>query len=135
MGFDVFGIKPKNESGEYFRANVWMWPSILELVEKAGVLDEETLFSMSFNDGTEVSAEEAELLADRIEAMVGDVADDVAFIPMAVQNKVGMMLLNALNNIEGEHKVEPEVPVYSADGALVKEFITFARNSGGFNVF
>lgn len=135
MGFDVFGIKPKNESGEYFRANIWMWPSILELIEKADVVDEETLTSMSFNDGTTVTAEQAELLADRIEAMVGDVDDEAAFIPMGVQNNLGSMLLQALNKMGVEHDVKPDIPVYSADGALVKEFITFARNSGGFNVF
>jgi hypothetical protein len=25
MGMDVYGVKPKNEKGEYFRNNVWWW--------------------------------------------------------------------------------------------------------------
>lgn len=30
MGMDVFGRKPKNETGEYFRNNVWWWHPLWE---------------------------------------------------------------------------------------------------------
>ena len=34
MGMDVFGIKPKNEQGEYFRANVWYWHPLWDCLEE-----------------------------------------------------------------------------------------------------
>ena len=30
MGMDVYGRKPKNETGEYFRRNVWGWHPLWE---------------------------------------------------------------------------------------------------------
>ena len=30
MGMDVFGKKPKNETGEYFRNNIWWWHPLWE---------------------------------------------------------------------------------------------------------
>ena len=28
MGFDVFGIRPENEQGIYFRNSIWWWPRL-----------------------------------------------------------------------------------------------------------
>ena len=28
MGFDLFGIEPRNRKGEYFRNNIWWWPRL-----------------------------------------------------------------------------------------------------------
>ena len=32
MGMDVYGINPKTDSGDYFRANVWWWRPLWECV-------------------------------------------------------------------------------------------------------
>ena len=32
MGMDVYGKNPENESGEYFRNNVWWWRPLAEYV-------------------------------------------------------------------------------------------------------
>ena len=29
MGMDVYGRKPKNKTGEYFRANIWSWKTMV----------------------------------------------------------------------------------------------------------
>ena len=34
MGMDVYGTKPKNETGEYFRANVWYWHPLWDCLDK-----------------------------------------------------------------------------------------------------
>ena len=36
MGFDINGIKPKNEKGEYFRNNVWWWRKLWLLIGAQG---------------------------------------------------------------------------------------------------
>ncbi len=33
MGMDVFGREPKNETGKYFRNNVWYWRPLAELCQ------------------------------------------------------------------------------------------------------
>jgi hypothetical protein len=45
MGMDVFGSNPDSEAGDYFRANVWSWCSIHDLIIRlcSDLLDEETL--------------------------------------------------------------------------------------------
>jgi hypothetical protein len=32
MGMDVYGVKPKNEKGEYFRNNVWWWRPLADFI-------------------------------------------------------------------------------------------------------
>ena len=43
MGMDVYGKEPKNETGEYFRSNVWWWRRLWDFV-----CDIDKLFSEHF---------------------------------------------------------------------------------------
>ena len=53
MGMDVVGRNPSAEAGEYFRANVWSWRPIHDLIVQlcSDLLDEETLVGIGYNDG------------------------------------------------------------------------------------
>ena len=43
MGMDVYGKEPKNETGEYFRSNVWWWRRLWDFI-----FDIDKLFSEHF---------------------------------------------------------------------------------------
>lgn len=139
MGFDLFAHNgnPSDDSG-YFRANIWSWPGILDLIAETGVMSEDALISMSFNDGYSVSEEEATLIADRIEASIKGMDNQMSFVPMQLNKVMGEMqsAINGFVEKIGQEGVDikPERPMYSTQVAHVREFIKFARNSGGFDV-
>jgi hypothetical protein len=39
MGFDVSGISPKNEKGEYFRNNIWWWRRLWDFCRFVAAVD------------------------------------------------------------------------------------------------
>ena len=44
MGFDLSGLNPKNETGEYFRNNVWWWRPLAQYVlDETKVIPEDWL--------------------------------------------------------------------------------------------
>lgn len=130
MGYDLYGAK----NNSYFRANIWAWPSIMEFVEKAGVLPPHVIEGMYYNDGQHVSEEQALLLGDRIEEMLDDVDDDMEYISWTDNPMSGMVsqLVGALQ--ASGAKIEPSAPIHSTNAAHVREFVEFCRQSGGFEV-
>lgn len=98
MGMDVFGIKPKNETGEYFRNNCWYWSPLWDFAINAfgedrmrefSLVDEELSDGFEdagydprcpgngfLNDGWGLNAEGAEKLGERLSDLVerGDAA-------------------------------------------------------------
>ena len=66
MGMDVFGKNPKNETGDYFRNNVWYWRPLWDYCCQVGesVISEEVAESCHYNDGAGLDEEGAEKLAE-----------------------------------------------------------------------
>lgn len=139
MGFDLFAHDPLDKSNDYFRANIWSWPGILELIAETGVMSDDALTSMSFNDGYSVSGEEAERIADEMDVLVEKMNDDNYIIPEELNEVAAQMyaVVNGFVEKMGQEGVEitPERPMYSTQVAHIREFIRFARNSGGFDVY
>lgn len=132
MGMDVFGVAPKSEAGKYFRANIWSWRPIHELIEKANVLPPEMVEGMAFNDGYGPNRKQALILADRLEAMLEGMDDDNTFMLATELQGAEALLMDAIN--KAGVMVDNEAPVYQAEVSHVREFITFCRESGGFEV-
>ena len=71
MGFDISGLNPKNEKGEYFRNNVWYWRPLAEYVLKeTKVIDEKDQEGWHYNDCHEVSKEDAEQIAKQLDHLI-----------------------------------------------------------------
>jgi len=97
MGMDVYGRKPKNKTGEYFRANIWSWKPIyylcgiakLEHEEKTGhddLIPEKTFRGMEHNDGSGLRSErKCKLLSDYLQKLV-----DFLFHPKVVPHEYKM---------------------------------------------
>ena len=133
MGMDVFGVNPKSEAGKYFRANIWSWRPIHELIEKANVLPPEMVEGMAFNEGVGPNEQQALLLAAQLETMLDGMDDDNTFmLSDEIDGPVAAMLSQFKE--QGIDIISPRGPVYQAEVAHVREFITFCRESGGFEV-
>jgi len=132
MGMDVYGRNPSSEIGEYFRANIWSWRPIHELIERSGVLSPRMLEDISYNDGAGPDAEDAERIADAIEKMIAGMDDEHVFMyTQEVQND----LLQKVSESLGGKVVFPDFPSYAVEVKHVREFVDFCRESGGFEVW
>ena len=146
MGFDVYGKKPSNETGKYFRNNCWYWRPLWNYVETVcpkiaakveypqsndgSGLDEEDAFQLywelqqSIQNGTLVEYEKAykeyiEQLPDEKCSCVGD--DNIAKNECFACKGTGMT-----QNFD-KH--------YPFDSDNVREFAEFVKYSGGFEIW
>ena len=134
MGMDVYGRKPRSAEGEYFRANIWSWRPIHELIERANVLPPEMVEGMAFNDGYGPNNKQALLLAAQMETMLDGMDDEHTFmLSDEIDGPVAAMLSQFKE--QGIDIISPRGPVYQAEVSHVREFITFCRASGGFEVW
>jgi hypothetical protein len=132
MGMDVFGVAPKSEAGKYFRATIWSWRPIHELIEKTNVLPPHLVEGMAFNDGYGPDDEQAVRLADQLDVMLEGMEDENTFVLATELQGVEALLMDAIN--KAGVMVDNQAPVYQADVSRVREFIKFCRESGGFEV-
>jgi hypothetical protein len=155
MGMDVYGKKPKNDQGEYFRANVWYWhplwsyceelhPSIASKVKNGHVNSGDGLNSID-------SIALAELLKRDIETgvtekYIKDYYDYLNSLPLEDctycnstgtrdwPQEDGTTLTKECNGCKGQKKVKPFSTWYQMDLDLMKEFQQFLENCGGFKI-
>jgi hypothetical protein len=147
---DVSGLKPTNEVGEYFRANVWAWASIhaITAMVASDLIDEQTILEMQFNEGGGVrDGETCQQIADRISAWAQERALD-GDIHVPVHAAMGN-LLEACRQIAGMSEpwleghptgvggracgdISREIAV---DVALLLRWAHFLRHCGGFAVW
>ena len=132
MGFDLFGVKPRNDSGQYFRASIWSWPGIHMLIEDTGVLNDEELEAIGYNDGYFIPDGKALLIAERMEKLIADAPEGASYVnPNSKLAQMGEALINAF---VGQGVTVERGDSQFVDIGYVKTFIDFARNSGGFEV-
>lgn len=132
MGYDLFGESPKSDKGQYFRASIWTWPSIHMLIADTGVLADEELEAIMYNDGYQISEAKARRIADGIETLIAAAPDDAEFINLdSPISKMGDELIKAFI---GQGVTIASSTSRFVDMSYVREFIEFARDSGGFEV-
>jgi len=149
MGMDVSGRNPQNKTGEYFRANVWSWRPINEMIQMIcyDLLDEETLERLGFNDGAGAKDQDTcNRMADRFE----DFLDDNKFEPIGkleVRNALvperkkfqfalqenGSQVDSKGRFCDADHP-EAQSP-YEVTVNHLRDWIDFLRNCGGFEVW
>ncbi len=126
MGFDLYGT---NE--QYFRANVWSWRPIVELILETGVLpnDDPDVCYISTNDGYRVVGGLAVAIADALDRRLAELPRIKKF---------------TLDSGDGPYVDEkgfftdvPGLPAYEVDREMIHEFIVFCRSctDGGFEIW
>ena len=126
---DIYGLEPTTKVGEYFRANIWGWPPILGIAQSANEiygLGIDTS-AWSFNDGAGLKTQkECNQLADAMENLLTMEGDTLKseHMPNAAA------FASALHSVMGL-KIQEQAETSSEHA---KEFITFLRNCGGFEI-
>ena len=163
MGVDISGRKPTTNEGDYFRANWWGWRPINTICELAAY-DSKLKIDFSYwgsNDGKGLKTQsQCNKLADAIELLISENPeyndnlsddDDRIYIAMGswceagTGKFIGSEREDVLNQ-EYEYGTLLFRPVVTPDGALVesshstslrriKEFVTFLRGCGGFEIW
>ena len=159
MGMDISGINPITVTGEYFRANCWSWRPLNFLCMYA---DEHYKLNIDFNywdtnDGAGLKTDaDCFKLADALEAVLqacDDLKDDDDIMSVCLGTWVDAKT-NQFIATDGRSKINKEYPkgrvlygsVVDEKGRLlmsahsitlghIKEFITFLRTSGGFEIW
>lgn len=147
MGMDVYGRAPKSEKGEYFRSNIWGWPTILDAIADTGVLPEDMVEHMAYNDGAGPNDEQAIALADALDKKLASMNPEGTFISEdSKYAKVGTATVaTELAKMLGEQGNElsritvsgggVDEATFSANVEFIRDFSEFCRQSGGFNVW
>lgn len=70
MGMDVYGKKPKNEIGEYFRNNVWWWRPLWGYIEDNFPEIAAEVPNAHYNDGDGLNAVKTKILANKLRSHI-----------------------------------------------------------------
>jgi hypothetical protein len=159
MGVDISGRNPKTEEGDYFASNWWGWRPIVGLCEMA-IYNSKLKLNTDYwgsNDGKGLRTQkQCDKLADALEELLGTEInakedDDRVFLCLGSWVEAGT---GKFIGAEAEMSLNKEIaygsvqytPVVSESGMLVesahstsifriKQFITFLRNCGGFQIW
>lgn len=137
MGYDLFGMNPRNDAGKYFRSNIWTWPMFHSLIEETQVLGEEALEAICFNDGYEITNEEAIAIGYGISAIINGAKDDAIYAPVNPSESSTRMADVANQLVAVLTGQEVEVSRGSdefVNKPYIQEFVDFCLASGGFKV-
>jgi hypothetical protein len=159
MGMDVYGIKPKNESGSYFRSNVWYWHPLWDCLEELHPILCAKVESPHDNSGSGLNARDSLALSKllkkdledgTIERYITQYMDHIASIPKEdctfcdglgvrtwkQQDADGLEedVTKPCNACNGTLKVDNFKTNYPMDFELMLEFQVFLENCGGFQI-
>jgi hypothetical protein len=134
MGMDIFG---KSDGEAYFRASVWQWRPLHCLMAEANQrfklgISEKLLSGMAFNSGVGLkTARHCERLADALDKLLSEYGENITIDmdPTGAEGAMMEMLSSAGWNLAGNQ------PAYSVSQEQVREFISFLRMCGGFEVW
>ena len=122
MGFDIYGLNPKEESGSYFRANCWYWrPLWSYVISVTPDLTKEEVQAGSDNSGNRIDEYVAEKIGNNILA-----EEKSGNLEKYYQDR-----LDYLNNLPKEDMDKS----YPFSSELAVEFAKFCINSGGFEIY
>lgn len=66
MGMDVMGKKPVSETGEYFRASVWGWHPLWDLIEDKFSEQASKVENAHYNSGGGLNGKDSKILSSKI---------------------------------------------------------------------
>tara|TARA_R100001015_G_C4512383_1_gene83690 strand:- start:80 stop:568 length:489 start_codon:yes stop_codon:yes gene_type:complete len=161
MGFDLMSTgKHKTSKGEYFRNNVWWWRPLAQyIIEHTNCVNEDDVEKWGYNDGHEVSEQEAKAIANQLKHLIKtghtrkhseeyererkkaeEFNNKIEKQLKTLQNKIGKDI--APNDYSKEDKKKwddlYEKKLWGANYPFsvnnVLEFVEFAEDSGGFKI-
>jgi hypothetical protein len=133
MGMDLHGHNPTAPEGEYFRASIWTWPSLVKVITALCPEETSNCKNWEYNEGDGLNGEQALRLAEALERKLrsGEVAFALCDPAQITTAKTGAAI-TALLQSQGVI-VEHQEPVI--DEHFVGKFAAFVRASGGFSIW
>lgn len=134
MGMDVWGRNPSSDVGKYFRANIWSWRPIHDLIRTlcSDLLAPETIVGMSINDGFGPSdATTCQEMARRFSEWLATNANGHALDSDLKASKDGRLVTRE------EASANPSIELvspYQVCDAHLREWVAFLQDCGGFAV-
>ncbi|WP_345188982.1 hypothetical protein [Microbacterium panaciterrae] len=162
---DVIGKDPISEVGRYFRNNVWWWRPLATYIVQEHTLLAVGCSHWQSNSGDGLNAEQSQALADALDAdlasgkvaqWAAEYAAEVAALPRETcwlcegtgvrTDDIGVQHgfnkprdpetgRGGCNGCSGIGTTEPPAASYPFDVDNVREFATFVRASGGFEIW
>jgi hypothetical protein len=125
-----FTLMDTGSEGFEFRANVWNWKTVLEIIKSFDIVGEGKLRQMTYNaTGVTIEKEDAHAIGAKIR-------DEL--LPKLEPNKrifMDLSITDAPDDGTLYHDDDEKWKNYSAGYDWLKEFSEFCLNSKGFQVF
>ena len=155
MGMDVYGKDPVDDSGVYFRANDWYWHPLWGMIEDLYPDIAGKVPNAHYNDGDGLNKKDSLTLANlmksdlesgKLDQYVNKYEEqrsNIPKLPCHYCNETGQRiwpqedgsaLQKECNSCKGTALMDDFDSHYPMHIDVVKEFITFVENSGGFNI-
>jgi len=160
MGMDLYGINPKTDNGDYFRANVWWWRPLWQCVAHFcdDILSKEEIVKGTYNDGHEYNETTALEISDRLESLLKDgtlqkykderdsylneLKDEKCNVCNGTgvrEDEIGKKAREKdeeykCNGCQGKGEKEHFNKSYGFDVDFVMDFAKFCEQSGGFSI-
>jgi hypothetical protein len=154
MGMDVYGKRPADETGRYFRNNVWWWHPLADYCMTVAPDIAEQCQCWHSNDGAGLNGNAAVALANALQAEIDsgrcaayaaireaeltalpsepcDLCDGTGKRKPAPARGAGGVICN---NCDGTGSVRPWETRYPFAVENVREFVAFLRECGGFEI-
>ena len=151
MGMDVYGKNPKNETGEYFRNNVWWWRPLWEYCLTTHPKITSKVKDGHSNSGDGLDASDAKKLALFIQKdidsgfakkyqierqkFLDNLPDEDCTYCKATGVRNDTYVQGECNVCNGKGKVRPWATAYPFDVENLQEFQRFLDNCGGFQIW
>ena len=147
MGMDIIGKDPESEEGAYFRNNIWWWHPLATYIEAVAPDEAAGCEAWHHNEGQGLDAEDAVVLADKLQAEIDSgrceqymLSRGEHGVPNTENPPTVDMIKKVVGAIVGEEtateigvdKIGESPWPFSVEN--VKGFITFLRESGGFEI-
>ena len=137
MSVDVVGINPINKSGDYFRASIWAWHPIVSVLQQCCSAQDRAKLPDSFFQDISVNAKfgatesQCQLLANRLIQFLehnvhGAKPVEAALSPMALALAE---VASSVSETSDRHKNQ-----FTVTDDMLKQFVEFLQNCGGFSV-
>jgi hypothetical protein len=134
MGFDLYGIKAINKKGEYFRNNVWGWRPLWNYICNVGknILTNKDMEEGEWNNGHTINATKTKKLVEALEASIKN--KTAKTYAEEIKNESRKAAINNVDKEPGDKNYD-WANDYPFTISNLKEFIVFAKNSGGFKIW
>ena len=127
MGYDVYGVKSKSETGNYFRNNVWWWRPLWNYVCEncEDIMNEDDMDAGCWNDGKRIVSGKCIEIADRLQTLI-DEGHCLKYEAKYEAEREQIKKDNKDNELAGSYPFSTE---------NVQSFVNFLRESGGIEIF